>query len=148
MFLPLQNGSYELRRRIVKKSGSFQIVSVISYFKPCDSVKFLWHLCLSLGTFMTELHMFIVGSVKMALVTAGLLVCRDGVERQDIINILQRYVLDDLAFHPLTARQLDKCLLAAAHTLEQALLPDTVCQYVPYVTDIMLKDLVSQQVIL
>jgi PIF1-like helicase len=58
--------------------------------------------------------------------------------------ILRRYVLEDLLFHPISARQFGRYLKAAVTTLVDLFHNDVLGDYSPTITDIMLKEQASE----
>jgi hypothetical protein len=147
IFWPLQRGCPVLCKRFVVATDATQIVSVISHVKPWDRTKFLTHVCLSEGTYKTEMDMFAVGSIKEALFVAGLLPSSSVVERNDVLRIMRRYIVEDVAFHPITCRQFGKFVLAAMRTLMDVLVHDVQGIYTPCISEIMLKDQATQQLL-
>jgi hypothetical protein len=147
VFLPIQRGCAVLRKRFVRDTNASQIVAVVSTVKPWDKTKFMTHLCLSQGKYVTELDLFATGNIKEAFVTAGLLPSRNVVDRKDVLLILRRYILSDLAFHPITCRQFSKYAIAASRTMMEVVLQDTAGSYTPCVSEIMLKEQATQQLL-
>ena len=133
-------GDLSLRARFVKEVGTREVVSVVSFAKPWDRTKFLAHLCMSLGKYETETDVFCNGSIKEAFVRSGLLRSVDGVTRDDVLYILKRYVVKDLLFHPISARQFGRYLKAALATLNDLFTNDVLGDYSPCVLDVMLKE--------
>jgi len=129
--------------RFVQLTDAEQVVAVVSLVKPWDRTKFITHLCLSLGHYRTEVDLFYSGSISSAFAKCGLLPIRPCVKRDDVIDILRRYVLEDLRFHPISARQFAKYLKAALTTLSDVLINNILGDYTPCVTDIMLKEQAS-----
>ena len=61
-----------------------------------------------------------------------------------MLTILWRYIVEDLRFHPISARQFDKYVKAAMCTLSDLILNDNaVGDYTPCVSDVMLKEQAS-----
>lgn len=120
-------------------------MSVISQVKPWDRTKFLVHLCKSQGSYQCEADLFLGGTIKEAFVKAGLLCSTIGVTRADLMSILNRYVREDLSFHPILARQFGRYLKAAVNTLVDLFDHDILGDYTPTVTDVMLKDQASKR---
>jgi hypothetical protein len=134
------------RKRFVKETTATQIVAVISFVKPWDRPKFMTHLCLSQGRYTTELDAFASGSMKQAFYKTGLISSPNNFTPEDISNILTTYILTDLAFHPISARQFGKYIMAAKDTLTD-LMTDRVSSYTPCVTEIMLKEQATQELL-
>jgi len=143
VFVPIVKGLDGFCERFIQLSSARQMVSVISLVKPWDRTKFVGHLCLSLGRYTCEADLFCSGSVRFAFVQAGLLPADCPVTRADILSLLRSYVVEDLRFHPISARQFAKYIKAALRTLTDVLLDDAVDDYTPCVTDIMLKEQAS-----
>jgi Helitron helicase-like domain at N-terminus/PIF1-like helicase len=134
------------RERFVQKTDACQIVSVISLVKPWDVTKFLCHLCLSLGRYRTEVELFFNGTLKSAFVKAGLLPDVAHVTRADILSILRMYILQDLRFHPISARKFAKYIKAAMCALNDLLFDNVIGEYTPLVNDVMLKEQAAEVV--
>jgi hypothetical protein len=117
IILPIQDGCPVLRKQFVKETTATQIVAVLSFVKPWDRPKFMTHLCLSQCRYTTELDAFASGSMKQAFYKTGLISSPNNFTPDDICNILTTYVLTDLAFHPISARQFGKYIMAAKDTL-------------------------------
>ena len=146
IFLPIQSGnSPDLVKIFVQATTARVIVSVISFVKPWDRTKFLTHLCLSLGRYQTEMDLFCCGNIKQAFFIAGLLPNFPEISRQDVLNILKRYVVEDLRYHPISARQFSRYLKAAMDTLQDVLLDGAAGNYTPCMSEIMLKEQASEQ---
>ena len=146
IFLPIQSGnSPDLVKIFVQATTARVIVSVISFVKPWDRTKFLTHLCLSLGRYQTEMDLFCCGNIKQAFFIAGLLPNFPEISRQDVLNILKRYVVEDLRYHPISARQFSRYVKAAMDTLQDVLLDGAAGNYTPCMSEIMLKEQASEQ---
>jgi hypothetical protein len=143
VFQPILNGEDGFRERFVKVTTAKEMVSVISIIKPWDSTKFVTHLCLSLGHYGTETDLFSEGNMKDAFVKAGLLEVCNEVSRQSILSILKLYVVTDLRFHPISARQFGKYLKAALTTLDDVLVKGVLADYTPCLSEVMLKEQAS-----
>jgi hypothetical protein len=140
VFLPITNGEDGFLERFVKQTDSQQVVSVISLVKPWDRTKFLSHLCLSLGRYTTEVGLFLNCNLRVAFVKAGLFPDGCQVTRPHILSVLRMYILQDLRFHPISARQFGKYVTAALSTLVDLLDDNLLRDYTPCVSNIMLKE--------
>ena len=114
--------------------------------KPWDRSKFLTHLCLSLGKYDTEFDLFTSGSIKEAFFRAGLLRSAHDICRVDVLNILRNYVLTNLSFHPISARQFARYLAAALDTLNAVLIDGVLGDYTPCLSEVTLKEQATAQV--
>jgi hypothetical protein len=65
--------------------------------------------------------------------------------RTHLLALLRRYVVEDLRFHPISARQFAKYVKAAMSTLTDLMSDNVVGEYTPCVTDIMLKEQASDE---
>jgi hypothetical protein len=72
---------------------------------------------MSLGQYETEIDLFMNQTLSMAFVTAGLLPNKSCFTRADVLPILKRYILEDLRFHPISARQFAKNMSEQPHVL-------------------------------
>jgi hypothetical protein len=88
IFLPIHRGFLILHKRFFRETSATQIVAVSSFVKPRDRAKFLAHLCLFEGRFVTEFDLYSRGSMKQAFVTAGLLPSVDSIDVNHVLNIL------------------------------------------------------------
>jgi len=80
----------------------------------------------------------------------SLLVCcgQGDINRSEVLSILKAYVVDDLRFHPISARPFGKYLKAAAKTLTDILIDGMLAEYTPCVLIIIaFKDAASDTVI-
>lgn len=120
ILVPIAAGDQAMWKLFVDCSTYTQTVAVISLVKPWDVTKFLTHVCLSLGRYQTEIDLFNTGNMRQAFVTAGLLPSSGVVTRSEVLDIVRRYVVEDLAYHPILARQFAAYLSAAISTLYNA----------------------------
>jgi hypothetical protein len=104
-FIPIEEGCKDFVKLFVQNMSTSVVTSVISSVKPWDRSKFVTHLCLSLGRYDSEFNLFRSGSIRETLFKASSLSNVDDVSRPDVLNILRDYVLTDLAYHPISARQ-------------------------------------------
>lgn len=140
VFLPLSVGNAELEIIFVKHKKAREIVSVISAVKPWDRTKFLTHICLSLGHYETEMDIFCSVSIAEAMYKAGLLPSISNITRDDILCIMKKYVLADLAYHTISCRQFGWWLKSAMSTFEDVLLNGATGNFLPCLSEITLKD--------
>ena len=145
VFMPIASGAADMVEKFVKTTVAREIVSVISCPKPWDRTKFLTHLCLSLGRYETEIDIFCSGDIKEAFFNAGLMPSSASITRIDILRILKQYIITDLAFQPINARQFDRMLKAALHTLQDVFLDGVEGNYTPCLSEIMLKEQATDQ---
>ena len=140
VFQPIVCGQIGFAELFVKNVVAQQVVSVISLVKPWDRTKFLAHLCLSLGRYVTEVDLFMNSSLRVGFVKAGLF--PDGCEltRDHVLQVLRRYVIEDLRFHPISARKFGQYVTAALAALLDLLQDNIVYDYEPCVTNVMLKE--------
>jgi len=68
VFEPICANEHGFHELFVKHTNAQQVVSVISLVKPWDRTKFLSHLCLSLGKYVTEVDLFTNSSLSLAFV--------------------------------------------------------------------------------
>ena len=144
VFWPIQNGSTTLEEIFVESTIAREVVSVISLVKPWETTHFMTHLCLSLGKYETEMDLFCKGDIKEAFYMAGLVPSSTSITRFDVLQILRKYVIFDLAFHPITARQFSRYLQGAMDTLENVLLDGAHGSYTPTMSEITLKEQASE----
>jgi hypothetical protein len=140
VFRPIAMELPGYHERFVRKTDSRLVVSVIRLAKPWDVTKFLCHLCLSLGRYSTEVGLFSDGSLKCAFVKAGLLPDAVDLTRDQALSVLRRYILEDLRFHPISARKFGKYMKAAMDAINNMLFNNFAGDFQPLVTDIMLKE--------
>ena len=86
-----------------------------------------------------------MGDIKRAFFNAGLLPSATSVSRADILLILKEYILQDLSYHPITARKFARFLKAAMDTLQEVLLDGVAGNYTPCMSEIMLKEQATEQ---
>ena len=147
IFLPIEHGSVELIELFVHSMNTREVVSVISAVKPWDRSKFLTHLCVSFGKYDTEFDLFTSGSIKGAFVRAGSLQSADDICQADVLNILRDYVLTDLSFHLISARQFSRYLTAALDTLEAVLIDGVIGDHTPCLSEVTFKEQATAKVI-
>jgi len=147
IFLPIEQGVVDLVKLFVHFINTREVVSVISSVKPWDRSKFINHLCLSLGKYDTEFDVFRSGSIREAFFKVGLLPSVHDVSRDDVLNILRNYVLTDLSYQAIPARQFARYLIAARDTLTSVLIDGVVGDYTPCLSEVMLKEQATAQVI-
>ena len=126
VFFPIcanEKGCHEL---FVEYTDAQQVVSVVSLVKPWDRTKFMRHLCLSLGTYVTEVDLFTNGSIHQAFMKCGLFPDGRDVTRADLLSVMRRYIIEDLRFHPISARQFGKYVTAAMSTLVDMMHDQTI----------------------
>jgi AAA domain len=140
VFIPASTGDPDTVARFVDLSAVTDLVAVISFVKPWDKIKFLYHLCLSLGHYDTEIDLFCNVNIRLVFEKAGLIPSAAAVDRRHVLDILRQYVLTDLRFHPISARQFGRYLKAAMRTLCDALLDDTLGDYTPCLSNVTLKE--------
>ena len=147
VFGPIEAGDESFLRRFVKPvdAACRECVAVISFVKPWDKTKFLTHLCLSLGNYETEVDLFMVPNMRYSLFRAGLLQSAETVSQDDIDELLTKYVMQDLRFHPISSPQFGRYLKAARDTLQEVLIDDVFGDYTPCVSNVMLKDAASDE---
>jgi hypothetical protein len=143
VFQPIKLHVAESWERFVHITSGANVVSVISLVKPWDQQKFMSHLCMSLGQYETEIDLFMNQTLSMAFVKAGLLPNKSCFTRADVLPILKRYILEDLRFHPISARQFAKYVRAASCAVNNVIEGNSVGQYTPCVIDVMLKEQAS-----
>jgi PIF1-like helicase len=143
VFQPIARHEMGYEERFVQHTDAQQVVSVISLVKPWDRTKFLAHLCLSLGRYRTEIDLFTNSNLRTAFVKAGLFPDNRDVTRDDVLFVLRKYIMQDLRFHPISARQFGKYAIAALTTLLDLLEDKVIHDYTPCVTNVMLKDQAS-----
>ena len=68
-----------------------------------------------------------------------MIACVDNVCIRDVLRIWRLYVVNDLLYHLISARQFGRYLKAADKTLDGLLVKDVMNDYTPCVTDVMLK---------
>ena len=66
VFRPIRREDEGFWNRYVKATPADQTVSVISFVKPWERAQFVYHLCLSLGRYDTEMDVFSRGSLREA----------------------------------------------------------------------------------
>jgi predicted GIY-YIG superfamily endonuclease len=148
VFDPVRRGDSKAIQTFVQASGVRETVAVVSLVKPWDRHKFVTHLCLSLGTYTTENDIFCSRDMKAAFYNCGLLQsATSDVTRADILSILKKYVVVDLAFHPISARQFARYLKAAEDTLTAVLVNGVLGDYTPCLSEVMLKEQATELVI-
>ena len=147
VFRPIANHEIGFHELFVRKTDAEQIVSVVSLVKPWDRTTFLAHLCLSLGHYTTEVDLFLHSNLRVAFVKAGLLPNGCNISRAHILSVLRKYILQDLRFHPISARQFDKYVMAAMSTLVDLLEDNVFRDYTPFITNVKLKDQESDLVL-
>ena len=91
------------------------------------------------------MDLFCCGNIKQAFFIAGLLPSFPEIFRQDVVNILKRYVEEDLTYHPITARHFSRYLKSAMDTLQDILLDGAAGNYTPCMSEIMLKEQANEQ---
>lgn len=65
--------------------------------------------------------------------------------RSHVLDIARRYVLEDLLYHPISARQFGRYLLAAVSTLHHALVDGVLVDCAPCLSNVMLKDKADEE---
>jgi hypothetical protein len=145
VFAPILQGEDGFLRRFVKPVECSDVVAAISFVKPWDKTKFLTHLCLSMGSYDTEADLFLCSGMKQAFFKAGLLPSASEASRDDVLDILRKYVLTDLRFHPISSPQFGRYLKAANDTLQQVLVDDVIGDYTPVFSNVVLKDQASDE---
>lgn len=144
VFVPSQLGLLDSLKLFVHNMDTTEVVSVISSVKPWDRNKFITHLCLSIGRYKFDL--FKSGSIKEAFITAGLLPNVGSVNRVHVLDILRQYVLTDLAFHLISARQFARYLTAALDTLTAVFIVGVLGDYTPCLSEVTLKEQATAEV--
>ena len=141
VFKLIQDGNAKSVSMFVHHNTDRDTVAVVSFVKPWDKAKFVTHLCLTLGRYATENDIFCCRDMKTAFYNCGLLQSpTDQVTRADILAILRKYIVRDLVFHPISARQFAKYLKAAEDTLNEVLINGVLADYCPCLSNVMLKD--------
>jgi len=140
VFKPIDRKYPGFWERFVQVTDTHQVVSVVSLVNPWDRTKFLAHLCMSLGRYRSEVDLFCNGTMTAAFVKAGLLPNSSSWSRDDVRSILRRYVIEDLRFHPISARQFAKHVKGAMSALTDLITDNAIGDQTPCVSDIMLKE--------
>ena len=98
---------------------------VFSDVKPTNPTKFLLHLLLSMGSFTTEYELLRQPDMYSAFVHAELLVPRGspGFE-ESVRNLIRRYIVEQLAYAPISTRTLDYYLVEAGRVIREVLVED------------------------
>jgi hypothetical protein len=96
------------------------------------------------GSYETECGLFSTGSVRKSLMKCGVLNNDDPITRQNIMCILKNYVLNDLRFYPISARQFSKYIKAAFLALEDVLMKGVLDNLNVSFSDMVLKDEASE----
>ena len=95
-------------------------VVVYSNILPNNPTKFLLHLLLTLGDFITEIDILNVQSFKDAFVAAN--VVPSCVNEMTVKTVTRKYLLEQLRFTPGSSKLIEKYLLMAHGVLSEALL--------------------------
>ena len=102
-------------------------VVVFSNVKPYNASKFVIHLLLSMGRFVTERDIWVHASMKDAFVATGLVKTVGGeVEQADVDTLLRSWVDDQLRYYPIGTKRMDEYMIAADDILKAALLRDAI----------------------
>ena len=144
VFIPATTADPETLAMFIDLHAVTDFVAVTSFVKPWDKTKFLYHLCLTLGHYDTEIDLFCNANIRLVFEKAGLVPSSAAIERRHVLDILRQYVLTDLRFHPISARQFGRYLKAAMRTLSDALIDDTLGDYTPCLSNVSLKDQASE----
>ena len=136
-----ENEPYSERyRRFVNHNETQHVVIVFSDVGPDVPDKFLKHFVLRHGNYKDEYELFSEGNLLTAYEKAGLITDKNNITRQDYKNILHKYIINELAEMPITARKMESNLRNAKDTIsrfllnqEEALLPN------PYILDVNIQ---------
>lgn len=109
----------------VESVGKRLPIVVFSNVKPYNASKFIIHILLSMGHFVTERDVWAHASIPNAFVAAGLL-NNLAVSRADVDRLLLRWIDDQLRYYPVSARKMDSYMVAADNILTKALLEDAI----------------------
>ena len=111
--------SSPLFNRFVDKKGIKHVVVSYSAIAPRNPNQFLTHLVYVLGEFITDLDLFNVTNLKQTYRKAGLIADDLNVTEEEIINILRRYVMEDLRFLPFSTKAFCRNLFVAKELLRR-----------------------------
>lgn len=99
-------------------------VIVCSNVKPCNATKFVIHLMLSMGHFITERDLWMHPSMAQAFQASSLIDAQDDSSMASKIDkLLYRWIEDQLRYYPITSKRVDEYIVAA-DTILQAVLVD------------------------
>ena len=101
-------------------------VVVYSNVKPYNASKFVIHLLLSMGRFITERDIWMHASIKDAFVKAGLVI-PDNTGRvlmSQVDFLLNYWIEDQLRYYPVGSKKMDEYIVAADDILKSVLIHD------------------------
>ena len=102
-------------------------VVVFSNVKPYNASKFVIHLLLSMGRFITERDIWVHASMKDAFIASGLIKGTNGeIDQTEIDTLLRTWVEDQLRYYPIGTKKMDEYMVAADDILKAALLRDSI----------------------
>ena len=101
-----------------KKVHQTQVV--LSNVVPRNTTNFLTHILLSLGEYVTELDIFSQSNMKSAFFEASLASSPLGCEDSEIIDVVRRFVLEQLRYYPGSSTLLDRFVTSAYLCIQQA----------------------------
>ena len=115
IFRPLNENRNEfLSFKFMDHTDARPVVVVGNLVRPSSVAQFLYHLALTMGSFVTELDFSKKSSALEFLTACNLLETGNEEEIRNSINkLFERYVKEDLGFHPLTSQTFAKALLDA-----------------------------------
>jgi predicted GIY-YIG superfamily endonuclease len=97
-------------------------IIVYSNVKPCNASKFIIHLLLSMGHFVTERDMWTHASLKDAFVAASLVDSVVEITQQEVDKLLSAWIDDQLRYYPIGAKKMDEYIVSADNILMSALI--------------------------
>ena len=93
---------------------------VLSNVVPRNTTNFLTHILLSLGEYVTELDIFSQSNMKSAFFEASLARSHLGCEDSEVIDVVRRFVLEQLRYYPGSSTLLDRFVTSAYLCIQQA----------------------------
>ena len=122
-------------------------IPVHSCIRPSNAIKFLYHILLSMGCFPTEIDLLGFPTLRESFVYAGLV--DDSSEtavRLSVTALIRRYVIEQLAYYPISSRTWGNYLLLAAKALRDAIIDGSIpindmpaCLYTKLHADVLEK---------
>ena len=112
------NFSPSFKRFVDMKSNKHVVIS-FSAIHPRNPSQFLTHLVYILGEFTSELDLFTVTNLRQTFRNAGLVVDDEHVTEEEIMNILRRYIMEDLRFLPFSSKAFCRYLFVAKEVLRR-----------------------------
>ena len=117
----------ELRENFIYSCGNEILpIPVVTSLKPTDAAQFTYHILLSMGSYSTELDVLSHRNLREAYVAASLFSDSDAEEEISLLRLLNRYVIEQLAYQPINSQLFDEYLAAALRAFRALLIEETL----------------------